>query len=390
MASFTPFAKEFRYTSFSQQVVFGVGALDQIGKLAEQSNWRRFMLCTTGSMRRGGEIDRIRSSLGEWLVEVYERVLPHVPDYQVEEALERAMAQQVDAVIGIGGGSPIGLAKALSFALQGKQPAARTADPFPPGDPGVPVIAIPTTYAGSEMTPVYGVTHHSDGNSQKVTVADPRVTPRLTIYDPELTLKLDPGMTASTGINALAHCVEAVYSITRNPLSTAAALGGASYIFSALPRCWARGDDLEARTEMLVGSYLAGTALSNVAMGLHHGVCHVLGGTAGVPHGIANAIMLPHVMRFNLDATAPQLAELALAMGIARDGRGDDGLAEDAARRVNGLVAEMRLPQRLREVGVNESDLPKLASLAAQSRTVKNNPKPVDAAQVQELLRLAW
>lgn len=332
-------------------------------------------------MRRGGEVDRIRSSLGERLVAVYEPVLPHVPDYQVEEALGRAVALQVDAVIGMGGGSPIGLAKAVSSALQQKQAVA---------DAVVPAIAIPTTYAGSEMTPVYGVTHHSDSNAQKVTVTDPRVTPRLTIYDPELTLKLDPGMTASTGINALAHCVEAVYSITRNPLSTAAALGGASHIASALPRCWARGDDLEARTEMLVGSYLAGTALSSVAMGLHHGVCHVLGGTAGVPHGIANAIMLPHVMRFNLDATATELAQIALAMGIARDRRSDDGLAEDAAKRVKDLVAEMKLPQRLSEVGVKEADLPKLASLAAQSRTVKNNPKPVDAAQVQELLRLAW
>ena len=168
------------------------------------------------------------------------------------------------------------------------------------------------------MTPVYGVTRHSDGSSRKVTVTDPRVTPKLTIYDPQLTLKLSPEMTASTGINALAHCVEAVYSITRNPLSTAAALGGARRIASALPQCFARGDDLEARTEMLIGSYLAGAALSNVAMGLHHGLCHVLGGTAGVPHGIANAIMLPHVMRFNVDATASQLAELAGAMGLPR------------------------------------------------------------------------
>ena len=181
-----------------------------------------------------------------------------------------------------------------------------------------------------------------------------------------------------------------VYSITRNPLSTAAALGGARRIASALPQCFARGDDLEARTEMFIGSYLAGAALSNVAMGLHHGLCHVLGGTAGVPHGIANAIMLPHVMRFNLDATAPQLAELAGAMGLPRNGRGDEELAEAAAQRVYDMVAGMKLTQHLRDVGVNENDLPRLAELAAQSRTVKNNPKPVNAAQVESLLRLAW
>lgn len=381
---------QFRYTSYAQQVVFGVGAVDQIGLLAEQNLWRRLMLVTTGSMRRGGEVDRIQSALGERLAAIYEPVMPHVPDYQVQEALGRARELQVDAVIGMGGGSPIGLAKAVSYALLGKQGAAEPGAASTDGDHIVPVIAIPTTYAGSEMTPVFGVTQHSNGASQKITVSDPKVTPRLAIYDPALTLGLDPGMTASTGINALAHCVEAVYSITRNPLSTAAALGGASRIVSALPRCWARGDDLVARTEMLIGSYLAGTALSTVAMGLHHGMCHVLGGTAGVPHGIANAIMLPHVMLFNSDVTAPLLAEIALAIGIERDGRGDEVLAGAAAKRVSDLVAEMKLPQRLREVGVKENDLPKLADLAAESRAAKNNPKPVDAAQVQELLRLAW
>ena len=309
---------QFHYTSFAQEVIFGAGAIAQLGEAAERYHWRRLMLCTTGSLRRGGEVAGVQAALGDRLVTIYEPVMPHVPDYQVDEALSRAVEYEIDAVIGMGGGSPIGMAKAVSFGLEEKRtsqpaPAALAAD-----QPRVPVIAIPTTYAGSEMTPVYGVTQHSDGSSRKVTVTDPRVTPKLTIYDPQLTLKLSPEMTASTGINALAHCVEAVYSITRNPLSTAAALGGARRIASALPQCFARGDDLEARTEMLIGSYLAGAALSNVAMGLHHGLCHVLGGTAGVPHGIANAIMLPHVIRFNVDATAPQLAELAGAMGLPR------------------------------------------------------------------------
>lgn len=338
---------QFHYTSFAQEVIFGAGALEQLREAVERNQWQRLMLCTTGSLVRGREVDALQTVLGDRLVTTYGPVMPHVPDYQVEEAMARAIENE-------------------------------------------PVIAIPTTYAGSEMTPVYGVTHHGDGASRKVTVTDPKVTPKLTIYDPVLTLKLSPEMTASTGINALAHCVEAAYSITRNPLSTAAALAGARRIASALPSCYAKGDDLEARSEMLAGSYLAGAALSNVAMGLHHGLCHVLGGTAGVPHGVANAIMLPHVMRFNADATAPELAEIGEAMGLARNGKSDVALAEAAAQWVYEMVAEMKLPQRLREAGVSENNLPRLAELAAQSRTLKNNPKPVNAAQAESLLRLAW
>jgi alcohol dehydrogenase class IV len=255
----------------------------------------------------------------------------------------------------------------------------------------VPAVAVPATYAGSEMTPVYGVTHHSDGVARKVTVADPKVTPRLVIYDPLLTLDLPSHVTAGTGINAVAHCVEALYSMTRNPLSTAAALGGLRAIARALPRCYAAGDDVEARTEMLMGAFLAGTALSNVAMGLHHGICHVLGGTAGVAHGDANSIMLPHVMRFNLAATAPQIAQAAVSMGISTIGQSDDDASLAAIQQIADWIAQMHLPQRLRDVGVREADLPELAQLAFASRTVQNNPLPLrDAAQIEALLREAW
>ena len=167
------------------------------------------------------------------------------------------------------------------------------------------------------MTPTYGLTQHAaNGSARKITVTDVKITPKVVIYDPLLTLNLSPTMTASTGINALAHCIEALYSITRNPLSTAAAISGVHTITSALPRCYAAGNDVEARSEMLKGAYLAGIALSNVTMALHHGLCHVLGGSAGVPHGIANSIILPHAMRFNLETTALQLAPAAEAMGI--------------------------------------------------------------------------
>lgn len=386
---------EFRYTSYAQEIIFGAGSVAQLGNAVERFHWERLMLCTTGSMRRGGHLAAVEVALGSRLVAVYEHVQPHVPEFQVAEALALASEKEVDAIIGMGGGSPIGMAKAVSLALEEKRSAQPALSAFPTDQPLVPVIAIPTTYAGSEMTPTYGITYHNNGSTRKVTVTDPKVTPKLTLYDPLLTLDLSPEMTSSTGINALAHCIEALYSITRNPLSTTAALSGVHSIYNALPRCYAIGDDLEARTEMLVGAFLAGTALSHVTMALHHGLCHTLGGTAGVPHGVANSIVLPHAMRFNLDATAPQLARAAEAMGVVRDRHGtyisDEVAAEEGVQRIYDLIGRMNLPQRLRDVGVSEADLPHLAQVALQSRSVQSNPKLVtSAAQVEEVLRAAW
>ncbi len=337
----------------------------------------------------------VEEVLGSRLVAVYEHILPHVPDFQVAEALELASEKDIDALIGMGGGSPIGMAKAVSMALEEKRTGQPARAAFPIDQPLVPVVAIPTTYAGSEMTPTYGITYRNDGAARKVTLTDAKITPKLVIYDPLLTLNLSSEMTASTGINALAHCIEALYSITRNPLSTSAALGGVRSIYTALPRCYVDGNDLEARTEMLVGAFLAGTALSHVSMALHHGLCHTLGGTAGVPHGVANSIILPHAMRFNLDATAPQLAQAAEAMGIGRNQsaslKSNKAAAEEVVERIYALIGQMRLPQHLHYVGVKEADLPYLAQLALQSRAVQSNPKPItDAVQIETVLRAAW
>ena len=381
----------FRYTGYAQEIIFGPGSLARLGEAVEQSGRHRLMLCSSASLRRDGTIAAIESALGDRLVAIYDRTQSHVPESQVSEAVELAERGEVDALIGLGGGSPLGMAKAVSFALEERRGGEQMRSSSSFAQPLVPVIAIPTTYAGSEMTPVFGVTRTVGGSARKTTTSDARITPKLVIYDPRLTLNLPPSLTASTGINALAHCIEALYSVTRNPLSTAGALSGVRAITRALPRCYAAGDDLDARSEMLTGAYLAGSALAHVSMALHHGLCHVLGGTAGVAHGVANSIILPHAIRFNLDATAPQLAPAAEAMGIALAGRSAEDAVEEMARHIYDLVGSMNLPQRLRDAGVRESDLPHLAQLAFQSRTVQSNPKPItSAAQVEEVLRAAW
>jgi maleylacetate reductase len=368
---------KFRYVSYAQEVVFAAGSLAQLSAAVEHFGWQRLLLCANHSMQARGYVHWLKSSLGERLVTVFDQVQPHVQDVQVDQVLELALQYEIDAIIGMGGGSPIGMAKAVAYTR----------------GPSIPVIAIPTTYAGSEMTAVYGITHSRENPPRKVTVSDPKIAPRLVIYDPQLTLDLSPEMTASTGINALAHCIEALYSRTRNPISTAAATNGARHISNVFLRCYQNGKDLEARTEMLAGAHLAGLSLASASMGLHHGLCHVLGGTANVPHGIANSIILPHVIRFNTDVTASQLLLAAEVMGISLNGNSPTVVMEILAQKIFDLVGQMNLPQRLRDAGVNlkESDLPQLAQIAFQNRTVQNNPKPItEPAQIETLLRAAW
>jgi len=373
--------QEFRYTAYAQEIIFGPGALAQLADAVSMYGWKRLMICTTPSLRRNGTLAKIEAALGDRLVAISSEVSPHVQAAEVADALKVAEQNRVDAVIGLGGGSPIGMAKAVSVNLEALRAGVETLPArYPTEQPAVPNIAIPTTYAGSEMTPIYGVSiPQSDGSTRKVTYRDAKVTPKLVIYDPALTLDLPASITAGTGINALAHCIEAAYSTTRNPLSTAAALLGIRHIARSLLRCVQQGDDLDARTEMMAGAHLAGQCIAVVALGLHHGTCHVLGGTAGVPHGVANAIILPHAVRYNADLVG--IAQAAEAAGVHESALADW---------VYDLVGQMGLPQRLRDVNVPEGMLLKLAELMLKSSAVQQNPKPVSYDDALKLLQAAW
>lgn len=385
--------KEFTYTNAAQQVVFGAGAVGQLSDIADQFGWQRILLCTTEHLRANGTVEAVASGLGNKLVATYEEVQPHVPDFQVDAATDLADKHSVDAVIGLGGGSPIGMAKAVAHALEQRRTGktgVTVASPMQ--QPLFAVIAIPTTYAGSDMTPIYGVTRtEADGSTRKVTARGITITPKLTLYDPLLTVNLPPDLTASTGINALAHCVEAVYSKQRNPVSTAVALRGINYITRSLVRCYEQGDDLDARTNMLMGAHLGGVSLATVSMGIHHGTGHVLGGTAGVPHGVANCIVLPHAIRFNATTLADLLALAAETTTLVRGDQPDYEFALTFANFCYDLIAQLKQPQRLRDVGVDRSLLPKLAENMLKSTSVKDNPKPLESIeQAQQFLESMW
>jgi len=293
-------------------------------------------------------------------------VEPHVPREAVDAARALAEHDKIEVVVALGGGSAMGVGKGV---VSGE---------------GRTLIAIPTTYAGSEMTPVFGTTDRAE--RRKTVRRDDAVLPKLVIYDPEVTLDLSPELTASTAINALAHCVEACYAREVNPLVPPVALDGIRRIVRSLPLCITNGRNLDAREDLLTGAYLAGFSIGNATMALHHGLCHVLGGRTGVAHGVLNTIMLPHVMQFNADTVPDAMSAIADAMDAGARTR--DFAA--APRGVAALVATLPVPQRLRDAGVPEAILDEVAAEAAGNATVQNNPKPVTEPDLRELLRAAW
>jgi maleylacetate reductase len=365
--------------SAAQQVVFGADELDRLDAHLAGLGIRRALLCTSPTYLRNGTTERVQGVLGERVAAVFDAVRPHVPVQAVAEAVQLAMAGEADGVVALGGGSSIGTGKAVVAALSDVR-ATPAGDVLP-----VPLIAIPTTYAGSEMTPVYGVTRAG----RKTTTSDPRALPRLVLYDPALTLDLPPALTASTAANALAHAVEGAYSRARTPLAAATALAAIGHISEALPRLMKNGEDGEAREALMVGAHLAGVTLAHAGMALHHAICHALGGTAGVPHGVANAIMLPHVLRFNVTAALPELAAVGRALGASE--RSDQDAAEDGIDRIAALFDTLPLPHRLRDAGVALDTLPDLAALALASSATRSNPRSVASVdEIAEILRVAW
>src|SRR5438128_4400232 len=371
------------WTLNAPRVLFGRGAVDRVGAEAEALGQHVLFVCTP-SLKESSHAARVRASLGDRLVAEFSDVAPHVPRESVEAARALGRQMQIDVVVAMGGGSAIGVGKGVALQATLGWTGYEASQASPEAIPRPALIAIPTTYAGSEMTPVVGITDRAEG--RKRVQRDPAVLPRLAIYDPEATLDLPAGLTASTGINALAHCVEACYARDVNPVVPPVALEGVRHIARSLPLCVAASDDIEAREDLLLGAYLAGFSIANAAMALQHGLCHRLGGRTGIAHGVVNAIVLPHVMTFNAEAVPDAMSAIAEAMDAGARTR-DIGAAP---RAVAALVATLPVPKRLRDAGVSEDMLASLAAEAAANPTVQANPKPVTEADLIQLLRSAW
>ena len=293
----------------------------------------------------------------------------------MQQAVLQARRDGVDVVVSFGGGSCADLGKAVCFFVE--QDAGMTGASHV-DRPVVPHISIPTTYSGAELTPFFGMT--DPATKQKQGAGGPTSAPVVAIYDPDLTRSTPPRVRAETGMNALAHCVEAAYSPHRTPEAEAIALAGARTIAAALPAAVAEPDDAEAGAAMLEGAALAGRCLLNAGMGVHHGLSQLVGGRTGIPHGLANAIILAHAVRFNADAVPDEVGRIGAALGAEAD----------AAGAIDGLRDDVGLPGRLSEAGVDEDDLEAIARLSQSNANVARNPRPVTEADALAILRAAW
>jgi alcohol dehydrogenase class IV len=369
------------HTALAQQVLFGPGAVGQLPAVLRTIGSRRALLVTTGGRASSPEGEAIVAALGRSLVSTFTDVASHVPTPVVQQALLQARRDAVDVVVSFGGGACADLGKAVCFFLEQEAgiPGASHLD-----RPATPHVSIPTTYSGAELTPFFGMTDPATG--QKQGAGGPTTAPVAVIYDPELTRSTPLRVRAETGLNALAHCVEAAWSPRRTPVAEAAALAGAAILGRSLPAVvTGEGhdgdpDDPGALAAALEGAFLAGTALQNAGMGVHHGLAQLLGGRTGLPHGLLNAVLLPHSIRCNEPAVPEAVARIGAALGDA----------DDAAGAVDRLLAAVRLPSHLAEIGVDEGELEVVARMAPSNGNVAANPRPLGEADVLALLRDAW
>lgn len=345
--------KPFIYQNLPSRVVFGAGSLAQLPREMDALGAARALVLSTPEQRASAE--RVADLLGARAAGIFDRAVMHVPIETAREAREVARQLGADCAVAIGGGSTTGLGKAIAL------------------DSGLPIVAIPTTYAGSEMTPIYGITEAG----LKKTGRDPRVLPRTVIYDPELSLGLPVAMSVTSGINAIAHAAEGLYATDTNPIIDLMAEEGIAALGRALPRIRALPSDAEARSDALYGAWLCGTVLGTVGMALHHKLCHTLGGSFNLPHAETHTIVLPHALAYN-DAAAPQaMARIRRALGGA-----------SAAQAVYDLAQDNGAPVALKDIGMKADDLDKACEIAMSNQYP--NPRPLEAGAIRRLLQAAF
>ena len=336
--------RRFTYQALPMRVVFGAGAVsalpDEVRALGVS---RALVLCSPEQEPTGRTV---AAALGPRAAGVFPHARMHVPIEVARQARKVAAELGADGCVAVGGGSAIGLGKAIAL------------------EHDLPVIAVPTTYAGSEMTPVWGLTEAGE----KRTGRDIRVLPRSVVYDPELTVTLPTALSVTSGMNAIAHAVEALYAPDATPIVSLMAEEGVRAMAAALPAIAADGRDPTARSEAQYGAWLCGSVLGQTTMALHHKLCHALGGTLDLPHAETHTVVLPHALAFNLSAAPEAAAALSRALG-----------APDPSRALWELAGRLGAPRSLGELGMSAADIPRIAAPvvgAPASRTRTPAPSP--------------
>jgi len=366
----------------------GRGCLGDLGIILASYGTKALLLCGPHA-RRDGLVDRAHALAQAQGVDltVYDSAVrePDLP--MVEEALEIARAGGYDAVVGLGGGSAMDLAKAVAGLALLEGMAADYFSGRPVDGPALPLVAVPTTSGtGAEVTKNAVLIDPEAGI--KSSIRDDRWFPRWAVVDPELTLSMPPHVTASSGSDALCQAIEAYTSIGATTITDSLAERAIALIGGALQRAYEAGDDLEAREDMAYGSSLAGMALSNAQLGAVHGMAHPLGVTYGLAHGVVCGLLLPYTMAFNAPAT-PKYARVAHLLGVASPGMSDAECRQAAVDRVGELMKAIGIPQRLGPLGVRAEDLYDIVEAALPSSSLKHNSRPLDAHDVRSILENA-
>jgi len=345
--------RAFTYNALPIRVVFGAGSLDRLGEEIERLGAHRALVLSTPEQRASAE--DVARRIGARAAGIYDKAVMHTPIETAEAARRVATELEADCCVAIGGGSTTGLGKAIALTS------------------ALPILAIPTTFAGSEMTPIQGIT--ADG--VKKTVRDLRMLPKTVIYDPTLLLTLPARIAGPSGMNAVAHSVEALYAQEANPITSLMAQESIRALAQSLPIVVREPQNLDARGEALYGAWLAGIALATVGMALHHKLCHTLGGTFNLPHAETHTIVLPHATRYNASAAPEAMARIARALG-----------ASDAAAGLYDLAKAIGAPLALKQIGMPEAGLERAADLAVTNPYW--NPQPLERGAIRALLQAAW
>lgn len=373
------------------RIIFGAGSANSVRGNLKMLGVERAIIVTDKTIANMPEFTKIKERLGERLASVFDGVVPDSGFDVVNEAIKLARETGAKGVVSIGGGSCMDTGKCVALLLAKDAHDIREfVGLFKAGAPTAPHITLPTTAGtGSEVTSM-AVIKDTDKNVKAILI-DPHLIPTMAILDPELTKGMPPIVTASTGMDALTHAIEAIHSINYNPLSDAMALWAIETIFKYLPRCVTNGDDLEARGMMLLSANSAGCAFQNALVGIVHAIAHSLGGVCKVPHGIANGIMLPYGMRYNISKSAHRYALVAKAMGLNVRDISVERSAQLAIEEVAKLVEKLGLPSRLRDASVPENALEDVAKLSMTDMSLFTNPvQPKGWEEILEMLKRAW
>jgi len=345
--------QSFIYNGLPARVLFGSGTRHQLKSEIERAGCRRALVLGTPEQKASAE--ELAASLGGLAAGVFAGAAMHTPVEVTERALRQVQEIDADCTVAVGGGSTTGLGKAIALRTD------------------LPQFVIPTTYAGSEMTPIIGET--KDG--AKTTQRNLKVLPEVVIYDVELTLTLPARLSATSGMNAIAHAVEALYAQDRNPIMTLMAEEAIRALGRALPVIVADPQNVEARSDALYGAWLCGICLGSVGMALHHKLCHVLGGSFDLPHAETHTVVLPHAFAYNAAAASDAAERIARVLG----GRG-------AALALFDLSGKLGAPRSLKELGMPEDGIEKAADIAAKNPYW--NPRPIERNAIRDLIARAW